>query len=215
MKMLITALDGAILERDGTLFQALVFKESLERSDKTWQRWNGWSGKWPTYAIGSLPTEHLETEFRLQYEVVTMDGHLVYHGGAGKCAMFSLLGDNNEVIYSKDDEGEYVSPSRDDWKIIHRLSGQSARRSARVQLASEVGSFAASLASMELGLIQVPNPQEGDEFPLAPGYPGRRPKEWVSHLGGKIVVSNSPKVGYYRLVRKLPKVWVVRLVREW
>jgi len=95
-----------------------------------------------------------------------------------------------------------------DWMIIHHLSGQAERRSARIGTAVQYGKFLSELFPM-------PRPYYpalaimSDEF--SPSQKGG----YISTLFGKYCISSTNTSGYYKVTKELPRVRFIELVEPY
>lgn len=229
-------LNGNKFTTNGVPFENMVLRDSRSLSDKTWQRFRGWSDDFTWKIADREVIEKLNPELDDQgyykFDIYTWNveknplmsekrylfGHLVYEKiyvyDTGryeeKSAMYEIISDSGEVIFKysgkKDD---------DDWKIVAELSGQKDRRTARISIAEKHGQMMPIAMSM-LG-VNIPNNIPKEEI-----LPLIESDFLVSDRGGYIVrsfgkfaISKTNKTGgYYKITKELEKIRFISLIEE-
>jgi hypothetical protein len=233
------------------LFDAMVWEESLQRSDKTWQGDTaGWSndflrrcaelcGEIVEYEgdrppalprtwkddlralgrVGGGEVSYLHgipVALQVYYGYyAASDGSVWWRDTAYWSLPWRIVDNDGTVVFACDGPAH----QQDDWKIIHRLSGQETRRDMRVRLSSKLRS---AMIGSHVGyrLPPVESAAHPGLLPLRDRLfePSRRGDDWVvagfRRAVGKVIISPTNISGYYEVVHETERVRFVELVMD-
>jgi hypothetical protein len=95
-----------------------------------------------------------------------------------------------------------------DWMIIHHLSAQAERRSARLGAAVRYGKFLSELFPM-------PRPYYPSLAIMRDDFLSSQRGGYITKLFGKYCISKTNQSGYYKVVKELPNVRFIELVESY
>jgi hypothetical protein len=233
-KIKFTDLNNKTFAIPGVYFENLILKDSLNRSDKTWQRFRTWADDLPYYVCynaGQITEQKEKIEltsegyydfqgFPFYYEKQPLLsqkgyllGHLLYQNlnpyDTGRIieisAKFEVLDENNNIIFVKDN----YKRNDDDWRIIAELSGQAAHRLERVAISQKHG-------HMTTMFVHVPTKQEiNDVIPIiSTDFQISEKGGYIVKSLGKFILSKENKTGYYKVTKEMEKVKFIVLKEE-
>ena len=152
MKIIVENFAGEKFEIPGTAFKALVAREARQCSDKTWRRLEGWSKTFlrsiaqkqtaripangPNYGMPEVQVDTWTIAGRMveRWASPASEDDIIYTRAKKERSKFQIVVDG-EVIFTFVPKKE----PKNDWRVIHRLSGQDKRRESRLYVANRFG----------------------------------------------------------------------------
>lgn len=217
-------------------FLNIVYKDSLNWSDKTWKRYRGWSSWFTKFCATTINEERItrgkvtipgcpyvfnaEEGYHLVVTSYYIFGHLVRvekwisntDWKVVESSGYIILNDTGVLFQYKG--GVFQVPGGyddDDWKIISELSGQAERRKMRIGL----GGTTLMIGLSQLG-FRIPRKDLGVVIPLMEEdfKPTERGSFIVTSFG-KYIITDTNKSGFYRVIKEKQNVRFAELIEEY
>jgi len=239
MKIRWKDLNNNIFVTSPVILESEIYQESLERSDKTWKRYDHWERNFPMMAATKIIKKEIPPANALKYkrfadgvghnEIFT-DGKYYY-----KCNLMVeeyFIFDHLVAVYMQpvesgwysyiyakfqviDDDNKIIFDNEDEqflyksWQFISKLSGQYYRREMRIKIAQNSSHIMAANFNYKLKTYN-------DIIPLNQNLFIKSDKRgYIIMCLGKYIFSDTNKTGYYKVIREKENYKIVKLIEEY